>query len=206
MLDRLAPLLSGIGETSSNSGPTNNSAGAADLTNACVRLLLNLSFDTDFRDQMVKAGMLPKLVLLMADHRHQNPTCCVLYHLSIDDKVKSMFTYTECIPLIMRMILEAKEEQVDLEVMALGINLAANKRNAQLICEGHGLRMLMQRAFHYQDALVMKMIRNISQHDGVTKNLFIEFIGNTFVIFIYFPSFCNGERNCDKLRFNLMID
>ena len=67
---------------------------------------------------------------------------------------------------------EAKEEQVDLEVMALGINLAANKRNAQLICEGHGLRMLMQRAFHYQDALVMKLIRNISQHDGVTKNLF----------------------------------
>merc|ERR1711994_820709 len=74
-----------------------------------------------------------------------------------------------------------KEEQVDLEVMALGINLAANKRNAQLICEGHGLRMLMQRAFHYQDALIMKMIRNISQHDGVTKNLFIEFIG----IYIY---------------------
>ena len=61
-----------------------------------------------------------------------------------------MFTYTDCIPIIMRMILESKEEQVDLEVMSLGINLAANKRNAQLICEGHGLRMLMQRAFHYQ--------------------------------------------------------
>ena len=64
--------------------------------------------------------------------------------------VKSMFTYTDCIPIIMRMILESKEEQVDLEIMSLGINLAANKRNAQLICEGHGLRMLMQRAFHYQ--------------------------------------------------------
>ena len=37
----------------------------------------------------------------------------------------------------------------------------------------------MQRAFHYQDALVMKMIRNISQHEGsATKNLFIEFIGD----------------------------
>ena len=114
----------------------------------------------------------------MADSRHQNPVCCVLYHLSMDDKVKSMFTYTDAIPIIMRMILESKEEQVDLEVMSLGINLAANKRNAQLICEGHGLRMLMQRAFHYQDPLVMKMIRNISQHDGITKNLFIEFIGD----------------------------
>ncbi len=28
-----------------------------------------------------------------------------------------------------------------------------------------------------QDPLIIKMIRNISQHDGVTKSLFIEFIG-----------------------------
>ncbi len=62
--------------------------------------------------------------------------------------------------------------------MALSINLAVNKRNSQLICEGHGLRVLMQRAFHYQDALIMKMIRNISQHDGPTKALFVEFVGD----------------------------
>ena len=73
----------------------------------------------------------------------QNPVCCVLYHLSMDDKVKSMFTYTECIPVVMRLILETTEEQVDLEIMSLAINLAANKRNAQLICEGHGLRWEM---------------------------------------------------------------
>ena len=36
----------------------------------------------------------------------------------------------------------------------------------------------MQRAFHYQDALIMKMVRNISQHDGMTKTLFVEFIGD----------------------------
>ena len=36
----------------------------------------------------------------------------------------------------------------------------------------------MQRAFHYQDALIMKMVRNISQHDGMTKALFVEFIGD----------------------------
>ena len=40
--------------------------------------------------------------------------------------------------------------KVDLEMMALAINLAANKRNAQLICESNGLRLLMQRAFSYQ--------------------------------------------------------
>lgn len=30
----------------------------------------------------------------------------------------------------------------------------------------------------FQDALIMKMVRNISQHDGMTKTLFIEFIGD----------------------------
>ena len=89
-----------------------------------------------------------------------------------------MFTYTDAIPILMRIILQCSEDQVDLEIMALAINLAANKRNAQLICEGNGLRVLMQRAFSYQDPLIIKMIRNISQHDGVTKTLFIEFIGD----------------------------
>ena len=159
VVDKLAPLLA----TEDN----------FDLVNATVRLLLNLSFDADLRARMIKVGLLPKLVLLMKkcsdDPVHhprsanlQNSVVCVLYHLSIEDKVKSMFAYTDCIPLVMKMILETVEDQVSLEVMAFGINLAANKRNAQLICEGHGLRVLMQRAFHYQDALVMKMIRLVT--------------------------------------------
>ncbi len=191
LVDRLTPLLS-----SSN----------VDLVNAVVRLLLNLSFDQELRQKMVAVGMLPKLVALLNSgddggdkECSQNPVYCVLYHLSMDDKVKSMFTYTDAIPIVMRRILETTEDQVfavfaifqpafshasffsiqvDLEVMSLAINLAVNKRNAQLICEGHGLRVLMQRAFHYQDTLIMKMIRNISQHDGMTKTLFIEFIGD----------------------------
>ena len=150
----------------------------SDLINAIVRLLLNLSFDCSVRARMVKAGMLPRLVSLLSDQANQNPVSCVLYHLSMEDKVKSMFTYTDAIPSLMKIILQCPDEQVDLEIMALAINLAANKRNAQLICEGNGLRLLMQRAFTYQDPLIIKMIRNISQHEGPTKNLFIEFIGD----------------------------
>ena len=33
--------------------------------------------------------------------------------------------------------------------------------------------MLMKRALKLKDTLMMKMIRNLSQHDGPTKNLFI---------------------------------
>ena len=45
-----------------------------------------------------------------------------------------------CCGQVMKMLLEKKDEAPDLEVMALCINLAGNKRCAQLICEGNGLR------------------------------------------------------------------
>ena len=73
----------------------------------------------------------------------------------------------------MKMILESTSESVEIELIALAINLAANKRNAQLICEGNGLRLLMRRALKFKDPLLMKMIRNISQHDGPIKRDFI---------------------------------
>lgn len=71
------------------------------------------------------------------------------------------------------MLLETKGERLPLELVALAINLAANKRNAQLICEGSGLRLLMKRAFKFKDPLLLKMARNISQHDGPTKEQFV---------------------------------
>ena len=88
VISKLMPVLSTGTETAAGSQPGAAPAAAAtsDLTNATVRLLLNLSFDSDLRNEMVKVGMLPKLVQLMADAKQQNPICCVLYHLSIDDK------------------------------------------------------------------------------------------------------------------------
>ena len=71
------------------------------------------------------------------------------------------------------MLLESQDAQPDIELLSLCINLAANKRNAQVICDHNGLRLLMKRAFKFKDPLLMKMVRNISLHEGPTKNLFI---------------------------------
>ena len=71
------------------------------------------------------------------------------------------------------MILECQESQADIKLLALGVNLAANKQNAQILCQKNGLKHLMKRAFKYKDPLLMKIIRNISQHDGDSKTLFI---------------------------------
>lgn len=70
------------------------------------------------------------------------------------------------------MLLESGEN-VEMELMALCVNLASNKRVAAMICEGQGLKMLMKRSFKYKHPLLMKMVRNLSQHDGPTKNLFV---------------------------------
>ncbi|KAK3087402.1 hypothetical protein FSP39_005444 [Pinctada imbricata] len=148
-----------------------------DLLNITLRLLLNLSFDTELRSKMFKFGLLPKLVGLLNNENHRLIVLCILYHISMDDKSKSMFTYTDCIPMVMKMLLESPEN-ADVELLSLCINLAANKRVAQIICEGTGLKMLMKRAFKFKDGLLMKMIRNLSQHDGPSKNLFIDYISD----------------------------
>jgi hypothetical protein len=79
----------------------------------------------------------------------------------------------------MKGTIDCASEQVDLELVALGINLALDKKCAQQMVEyskKKGLRMLIKRAFKFKDSLVMKMVRNISQHEEVKKHFF-EYIG-----------------------------
>uniref|UniRef100_A0A673IBC1 Kinesin-associated protein 3-like n=1 Tax=Sinocyclocheilus rhinocerous TaxID=307959 RepID=A0A673IBC1_9TELE len=149
-----------------------------DLLNVTLRLLLNLSFDTGLRSKMVHADLLPKLTSLLEDEAQRQIAMCILYHISIDDRFKSMFAYTDCIPQVMKMLFDCGEQRFDAELISFCINLAANKRNAQIMCEGNGLKMLMKRALKLKDPLMMKMIRNISQHDGPFKNLFIDYVGD----------------------------
>uniref|UniRef100_A0A671P0M7 Kinesin-associated protein 3-like n=1 Tax=Sinocyclocheilus anshuiensis TaxID=1608454 RepID=A0A671P0M7_9TELE len=148
-----------------------------DLMNVTLRLLLNLSFDTGLRTKMVHVGLLPKLTALLGNSSN-HVAMRILYHISVDDKSKSMFAYTDCIPQLIQMLFEHGEERMDTELISFCINLAANKTNAQIICEGNGLKMLMKRALKLKDPLLMKMIRNISQHDGPLKQLFIEYVGD----------------------------
>ncbi|KAL1253865.1 hypothetical protein QQF64_016094 [Cirrhinus molitorella] len=149
-----------------------------DLLNVTLRLLLNLSFDTSLRSKMVQADLLPKLTTLLGDEAQRQIAMCILYHISMDDRFKSMFAYTDCIPQVMKMLFDCGEDRIDAELISFCINLAANKRNAQIMCEGNGLKMLMKRALKLKDPLMMKMIRNISQHDGPSKNLFIDYVGD----------------------------
>ncbi|XP_053185293.1 kinesin-associated protein 3-like isoform X2 [Scomber japonicus] len=149
-----------------------------DLLNLTLRLLLNLSFDSGLRAKMVEVGLLPKLTALLGDENNRQVVMRILYHISIDDRFKGMFVYTDCIPQLMQMLYHHGEEEIEAELISICINLAANKKNAQKMCEGNGLKMLMKRALKMKDCLLMKMIRNISQHDGPIKPLFIDYVGD----------------------------
>ena len=86
----------------------------------------------------------------------------------------------------MKLILAAPSPTVPLELMSLAVNLSANKKNAGLICEGNGLKLILRRAIANRDPLLMKMIRNIAQHEGPTRALFTvsQFISPSVNIYI----------------------
>ncbi|XP_018337781.1 PREDICTED: kinesin-associated protein 3 isoform X4 [Trachymyrmex septentrionalis] len=151
----------------------------ADLVLSTLKLLFNLSFDAKLRARMIRVGMLPKWIKLLsqADIKNKSTIVGLLYHASMDDKVKAMFTNTDCISMVTNMVLNSEDEHVRSELIALGINLAINNKNAQLMVENNHLQGLIKIAFRNQDALVMKMIRNISQHDSIQEN-FVEFVGD----------------------------
>jgi hypothetical protein len=71
-------------------------------------------------------------------------------------------------------VLETPPDQfVGKELIALAVNLTANERNAELMADGDNLKMLMLRAKKTADPLLMKMIRNISTHEGKCKEMFV---------------------------------
>ncbi|XP_018577542.1 kinesin-associated protein 3 isoform X2 [Anoplophora glabripennis] len=150
-------------------------SNSADLVHLALKLLYNLSFDTKIRYKIIKAGLLPKIMSLLSDDRHQEVVLKILYHLSYEDDIKHHFV--DCIGLITDMLLLNVGNEGDKTMVALCINLATDSSNTQHITKKNRLQSLMMRAFTYQDAMLMKMLRNISDNHASAPS-FIEFVGD----------------------------
>uniref|UniRef100_A0A8C6PJ18 Kinesin-associated protein 3b n=1 Tax=Nothobranchius furzeri TaxID=105023 RepID=A0A8C6PJ18_NOTFU len=125
-----------------------------DLLNLTLRLLLNLSFDSGLRAKMVEVGLVPKLTALLGDENNRQVAMRLLYHISMDDRFRGMFVYTDCIPQVRHDPLPfIVTERTHSSCLLLGAFPVL----------GNGLKMLM---------------KNISQHDGPTKPLFIDYVGD----------------------------
>ena len=75
------------------------------LTQISLRLLFNLSFDPEVRQNMHQLGMIPKMVDLLKVAQFRSVLLRVLYPLSSEDKLKNTFAYTVCIPLVYKLII-----------------------------------------------------------------------------------------------------
>ena len=133
------------------------------LVNIALRLLFNLSFDKFIREQMVKCGIVPKLISLLKTPSFRSRTLKLLYHLSADDTCKSMIAYTDAVPLLMGMVINFPQNNLAKELAALMINLSHNPRNVELIIANRGLNHLMDRLSETRDCSLLKIIRNITQ-------------------------------------------
>jgi hypothetical protein len=87
----------------------------------------------------------------------------VLYHISMDDKHKSLFTYTEAIKTIYGKLMAVLDLRREPELIALAVNLTQNQRCALALCEGPNFDSLMKKAIDTKDDLLFKVIRNCSQ-------------------------------------------
>ncbi|KAJ9509067.1 hypothetical protein QJQ45_001546 [Haematococcus lacustris] len=182
------------------------------LLMSVLRLLHNLSFDGILRDAMVKNGLIPKPVVLG-----------LLYHISMEDKYKSLFTYSECIPRIYEMLTRVQDLRNTPELIALAVNLTQNGRNAEALCEGDRFDRLIRRAFQTRDELAFKVMRNLAQQEAmsvkrrfgpyieqmvqllklpeITAELFVEVLGCLANLYLPEFDFFNLVRKHDLLRF-----
>lgn len=111
---------------------------------------------------MLKAGYVAKLISLLKTPAYRAKSLKLLYHLSVDDRCKSMFTYTDGIPLLMGMVINFPQDYLAKELAALMVNLSLNSRNVEQMIANRGLNLLMDRLADKRDPLLLKIIRNIS--------------------------------------------
>ncbi|CAN8002118.1 unnamed protein product, partial [Ixodes hexagonus] len=142
--------------------------GREPLVGPVLRLLLNLSFDPELRVAMVREGLLPRLVQRLHGGRDVPCVLRLLYHMSLDDRSRSHFAYTDCVPWLVAALLG---DAASPEPLALALSLAANRRCAQLFCEGLGA--LVERALGAKDAPLARLLRTVSQHEGPTRRAFL---------------------------------
>ena len=147
-----------------------------DLILTTLKLVFNLSFDGQIRSKMIRNQMFQKIIQFMSDDKYHAIVIRILYHFSLDDKVKPLFAATDSIPLLMDMLVLNVNKKSETDLVALGINLALNKKCAQKMIEQNRLNAVIQRAFKYQDELLMKLIRNLSFHEELKKEFLVSSI------------------------------
>lgn len=142
-----------------------NATVPIEITELSLALLFNLCFDTRMRHKLVKLDMLPKLATFFNDPVLEQYVRKILYLMSMDRRIRPKLAALKIVPIVLRLLSENREKLAsNLEIAGIAINLSKNKKAASSMCEQDGAMHLLQQAFESEDPLVMKIIRNISEH------------------------------------------
>jgi len=114
-------------------------------------VLKNVSFDKTAREQIEKENYIPKIIDLLKVPNFRFVSLVLLYMLSLDDKIRNTFAYSDCMTLVrkndklylvllpqafwwlcfyifkvIKLIAHFPEQLVGKELVSLAINLAAS--------------------------------------------------------------------------------
>ncbi|KAI9179195.1 hypothetical protein H9P43_005857 [Blastocladiella emersonii ATCC 22665] len=154
------------------------------LVNDVLRVFLNLSHDHEWRNEMMRMGLVAHLVdVLHRDDETSPELLLLLYQISCDERSKAIFTYTDALPQVMKLILKYPRDHVSVELMTLAINLAVNEHNAEVFAENGGLKFLVKRLVLTRDYLLLKMLRNMSAHAALHL-AFLDHIDDLMALFV----------------------
>ena len=71
-------------------------------------------------------------VQLVRDTRFQQTALGLLYHISQDDRHKSMFIYTDAVTIMLDLLMHVADLTTTPELIALAVNLTQNDRIAEV--------------------------------------------------------------------------
>lgn len=132
------------------------------LVNSTIRLLFNLSFDAEVRAMILNAGLLSRLVSLLKTPALRACTLKLLYQLSYDERARLIFAHSDGVAYIVGMVVNFPKDRLPRELAALAVNLSQSDSNCEAMIKNRGLNHMVDRLANTRDALLFKVIRNIS--------------------------------------------
>jgi len=136
------------------------------LLEQVLHLLFNLSFHPKCRAQLGKAGLTPKLLSLLRKGRHRLLAVRLLYQLSAQDDERAKMS--QSVPMLVGTVINTPDPSlIPPEVLALVVNLMTNAECARACAKARGaLRGLVTLGVRHQHHLALKVLRNMSAHEG----------------------------------------
>ena len=122
----------------------------APVVNATLRLLFNLSFDIETREQMLQGGLVPRLIALLSTPSYRSRALKLLYHLSQDDRCKAEFARPLAAggtgaAILTGLVVNFPQATLPAELGSLAVNVSLVPLCAELMAASKGLSLLVDR-------------------------------------------------------------